>query len=79
MGMNSMLMQVAVNIVKSDPSKANSPIGQQFLQIAQNGDEQAGIALAENLCQSYGTPKDQAIGMAQRFAQNSPLAAFLRK
>lgn len=79
MGMNNMIMQVAVNMVRSNPDKANSPIGQQFLQIAQNGDEKAGIALAENLCRSYGTPKDQAINMAQKFAQNSPLASFLNR
>lgn len=79
MGLNNMLMQAAVNMVRSDPKKANTPIGQQFLQIAESGDEQAGIALAENLCQTYGTPKDQAINMAQNFAMNSPLSSFLRR
>lgn len=58
------LMQFAAQILQSNQKMQESPIGQQFTQILRTGDEQAGIALANNLLQSYGLSREEAVKQA---------------
>lgn len=58
------LMQFAAQILQNNQKMQESPIGQQFAQILRTGDEQAGIALANNLLQSYGLSREEAVKQA---------------
>lgn len=60
----NMLEQMAMNLIRNNKQIQSSPMGQQFAQILQNGDQAAGEALANNIIQSYGLSKDQAIQQA---------------
>ena len=58
-----MNQQMILNILRN--SKAgNSPMGQQLMQILQSGDNSAGEAMANNILQSYGLSRDEAIKQA---------------
>lgn len=63
--MNNPMMQFALNQLKQKPEIANSPMGQEFINILQSGNDQAGIELANNLLKSYGLTREQAIQQAR--------------
>lgn len=63
--MNNGIMQFALQMLRSNPQVAQTPMGQQFMTILQNGDQQKGIELANNLCQSYGITPEQALQQAR--------------
>lgn len=58
------LQQMALNLIQNNKNIQASPIGQQFTQILQSGNAQAGEALANNILQSYGLSKEEAIKQA---------------
>lgn len=60
----NMLEQMAMTIIQNNEEVQKSPMGQQLAQILQNGDQAAGIALANNIMKTYGLKKDQAIQQA---------------
>ena len=55
------LRQIAMLTLQKNPKVANSPQGQQFMQILQSGDVAAGQQMAQNLCQAYGVSEQDAI------------------
>lgn len=61
------LTQIALEALRRNPNVANSPQGQQFMQILQSGDTQKGIEMAQNICQSYGTTPEEALKKAKGF------------
>lgn len=69
--MNQM-MQYFLNmaIQKNQQQIANNPMAQEMIRCLQNGDSARGEELANNLCQSYGETKEQAVNHAQGFFQN---------
>lgn len=58
------LMQFAAQVLQNNKNIQASPMGQQFTQILQSGDAKAGEALANNILQSYGLSKEEAIKQA---------------
>lgn len=64
MSMNQQMMQLAMMKVQNTPELANSPMGQSFLQIMQSGNQQAGIEMANNIINTLGISRDQAIQQA---------------
>lgn len=64
-GMN--VRQIVLGIVQQNPQIANSPQGQQFMQILQSGDDAAGEQMAMNICNSYGVNPQQALMGAINF------------
>lgn len=54
------------NQVKRNPQIANSDMGQNFLNILQSGDENAGINLANNILQSYNISREEGLGVAMK-------------
>lgn len=65
--MNNPIMNFAMNILRNNPNVANNPRNQELLNVLQNGDAQRGKEIAENLCNSYGMSKDDAIKQARNF------------
>lgn len=65
MNVNDAIVQFALRKMQSNPQAAQSPIGQQFINILQSGNEAAGIELANNLCQTYGDTPQQALQKAR--------------
>lgn len=62
------LRQIAMQALQRNPQIANSPQGQQFMQILQSGDIAAGQQMAQNMCQAYGISEQDAIKqVAQHF------------
>lgn len=59
--------QMAMNLLMRNPQIANNPQAQEYLQVIQNGDAERGQQIADNLCQTYGVSRDEAISQAKRF------------
>lgn len=58
------MKQLALNIIQRNKNMQASPMGQQFAQILQSGNDQAGEELAYNTLRSYGLTKEEAIKQA---------------
>lgn len=59
--------QMAMNLISQNPSIANNPNAQEFIKVIQNGDSERGQHIADNLCQSYGMTRDEALKSAKSF------------
>lgn len=59
--------QLALLLAQRNPMVANSPQAQQMLQIIQNGNQEQGAQIAENLCRTMGMSKDDALTQAKQF------------
>lgn len=59
--------QMAMNLLMQNPAIANNPRAQDFVGVIQNGDAQRGQQIADNLCQSYGVTREEAIRKAKNF------------
>lgn len=59
--------QMAMNLISQNPAIANNPQAQEYLKVIQSGDAQRGQEIAENLCQTYGVSREDAISQAKRF------------
>lgn len=66
------LKNMAMNLLAKNPAIANNPQAQHYLGVIQNGDSTQGQQIAENLCQTYGISRDEAIRQAKQFF-NLPL------
>lgn len=64
--------QMAMNLISQNPNIANNPNAQEFIKVIQNGDSERGQQIADNLCQSYGMTRDEALKSAKSFF-NLPL------
>lgn len=65
--MNNNLFQFAMNIIGNNPKIKNSPQGKELMNILQTNDSARGQKMAENLLQTYGVSKEEALGQAKRF------------
>lgn len=59
--------QLALLLAQRNPMVANSPQAQQMLQIIQNGNQEQGAQIAENLCRTMGVSRDDALTQAKQF------------
>lgn len=59
--------QMAMNLISQNPNIANNPNAQEFIKVIQNGDSERGQQIADNLCQSYGMTRDEALKNAKSF------------
>lgn len=57
-------MQFLIMKVQNTPELRDSPMGQQFLQIIQSGDQNAGIEMANNILNSFQISREQGIQQA---------------
>lgn len=73
--MNNQIAQFAMAALNANPNFRNKPMAQEFMRILQSGNEAEGIEMANNIMQSYGLSKDQAVqqagqGLMSIFGQN---------
>ncbi len=61
------LKQIAIQALKRRPDIANSPQGQEFLNILESGDDARGRQMAQNYCQTYGMSEQDAIQKVRQF------------
>lgn len=59
--------QMAMNLLMRNPAIANNPQAQSLIEVIQNGDSERGKQIADNLCQTYGVTREEAIGKAKNF------------
>lgn len=59
------LANMALQMIMQNPNVANSPFGQKAIQAIQTGDNATGEQLANNILQSMGLTKEQAIEQAK--------------
>ena len=61
------LEQWAINLISKNPNVANNPRAQEYIKIIQNGDSKKGEEIANNLYQTHGMSKEDAIANAKKF------------
>lgn len=61
------LEQLAMTLLQKNPNVANSPQGQQFMEILKSGDVTKGQQMADNICKSYGIKREDAYNQAKKF------------
>lgn len=59
------LQQIAMNLISRNPAIANNPRNKELMNVIASGDSQRGQEIANNLLQSYGVSRDEALQMAQ--------------
>lgn len=61
--MNTLLQSLIAN----NPNMANNPNAQNYLNVIQSNDQAKGEQIANNLCQTMGMSREQAIAQAKAF------------
>lgn len=64
---NNPFYRFAMNMIQRNPQIANNPRAQQLISVIQNGNNEQGEKIANNLCESYGVTKEQALNDAKNF------------
>lgn len=54
-------------LINRNPAVANNPVLQNYLSVIQNGNQEQGSTIAQNLCEAHGCTKEQAIEMAKQY------------
>lgn len=52
-------------IRQKHPEVLNNPRNQALLSVLESGDEKKGMEVAQNLCDTYGVSKDDALAQAK--------------
>lgn len=60
------LFDFAMNLIKNNPNIANNPNAQHYIEVIQSGDSKQGEEIANNLCQTMGMTKEEAINQAKK-------------
>lgn len=60
-------INMALNMIQNNPNVANNVMGKEFIDILKTGDPKRGIEMAENLCKTNNTTKEEAIKQARSY------------
>lgn len=60
-------MQSMVDMIRANPAIANNPQMQAYLDVLESGDSEKGKELANNLLDTYGMTKEDALAQAKAF------------
>ncbi len=61
------LKDMALRLMNANPKVKNNPQAQEFIQVIQSGDDARGQQIAQNLCDTYGVSKEEALNQAKGF------------
>lgn len=61
------VQQLIGMLLQRNPAVANNPQARQMLEVIQSGDNDKGQEIANNILQSRGISKDDALNQAHRF------------
>ncbi len=56
-----------INMIKANPAIADNPQAQSYLDVLESGDARKGEEVANNLLETYGMTKEEALAQAKRF------------
>ena len=59
--------QLAMNLIGQNPNIANNPQAKQMLDVIQSGNSQEGQRIADNLCNTMGVSREDALRKAKQF------------
>lgn len=60
--------QALINqMLQSNPAIANNPIAQSYINVIRSGDSERGQQIAQNILNSYGVTKEEALSQAAQF------------
>lgn len=65
--MNNPITALAMKMITNNPQVANNPQAKSMIDVIQSGDSERGKQIAENLCNTYGVKKEDAIAQAKSF------------
>lgn len=65
--MNNPILNLAMTMINNNPQIANNPQAKSMIEVIQSGDAERGRQIAENLCNTYGVSKEDAIKQAKSF------------
>lgn len=65
--MNNPILNLAMTMISNNPQIANNPQAKSMIEVIQSGDAERGQQIAENLCNTYGVSKEDAIKQAKSF------------
>lgn len=57
----------AMTLLSRNPQIANNPTAKNMIDVIQSGDSKKGQEIAQNLCDTYGVRKEDAINQAKQF------------
>lgn len=57
----------AMNLLQKNPDKANSPLGRELMRVIESRDYTKGAKMGENILQTYGVSKEDAISFGKSF------------
>lgn len=61
------IRNMALNLLSQNPSISNNPNAQEFINVIRSGDSVRGEQIAQNLCNTYGVSKEDAVKNAKSF------------
>lgn len=65
--MSASIRDVALNLIQRNPNVANNPAAQNYISVIRSGDNNTGSTIANNLCETYGVSKEEAVAKAKEF------------
>ena len=65
--MSNPILNLAMTMISNNPQIANSPQAKSMIEVIQSGDAERGRQIAENLCNTYGISKEDAVKQAKSF------------
>lgn len=65
--MSNPILNLAMTMISNNPQIANNPQAKSMIEVIQNGDAERGQQIAENLCNTYGVSKEDAVKQAKSF------------
>lgn len=75
--MDNLMKQFAIQMIQNS-GRGNTPMGQEALRILNSNDEQAGIQMANNLCNSNGVSPQDVLPEAGNFFKNMLMGGMRR-
>ena len=65
--MTNPILNLAMTMISNNPQIANNPQAKSMIEVIQSGDAERGRQIAENLCNTYGVSKEDAVKQAKSF------------
>lgn len=65
--MANSMKDFALMMISRNPRVASNPQFKQMIDVIQNGNDEQGQQIAENICKTYGVSKEDAVADAKRF------------
>lgn len=65
--MNNPMLQTMIDRIKANPNIAGNPQALAYIEVLESGDSKRGQELANNLLETYGMTREDALAQAKQF------------